>query len=334
MTSVNGDSPRVNGPAAASRLRALLARDEPVVAPGVYDCVSCLVVEAAGFPAAFVSGAAVTASVLGYPDVGLQAMPEILGQCRNMARCVSIPLIVDIDTGYGNALNLVRAIREFEQAGVAGVFFEDQAFPKRCGHFEGKKLVSADEMCVKVAAAKEARRNSDFVLIARTDARALLGLDAAIERANAYAAAGADLVFVESLLSVDEMKRAVAEINCGVQANLGEGGKTPMVSLEELTAIGFKVVSYSGTLQRTAIKGMQKVLDILKREGTTMPAFPDDICSLMERSALLRLDEFYDYEERIYGPIVETEKSWKGELTELTAKLGTHAEHGKVPQAL
>jgi len=164
------------------RLRQLLQEPGPVLAPGVYDCISAKVVERAGFDAAFVSGAAVTASILGYPDVGLQTMPEILAQVRNMARLVEIPLIVDIDTGYGNALNLMRAIRDFESAGAAGVFFEDQGFPKRCGHFEGKKIISTEEMAVKVRAACEARRSPDFIIIARTDARALEGLDRAIER--------------------------------------------------------------------------------------------------------------------------------------------------------
>lgn len=300
----------------------------------MYDCISALLAEATGFEAGFVSGAAVTASLLGYPDVGLQTMPEVLNQCRNMARCVGIPLVVDIDTGYGNALNLARAVRAFEDAGVAGVFFEDQSFPKRCGHFEGRKVVALDEMCVKITAAKEARRDPDFVLIARTDARTLLGLDAAIERANAYAEAGADLVYVDSLLSVDEMRRAVAEIDCGVQANLNEDGRTPMVPLKELEAIGFRLVSYSGTLQRAGLRGMERALQLLKLEGTTMPGYPRDIASLVELSALLRLDEFYGFEERLYGPIVEAEGSWKGRLTDVAAGLRTRSEPGTMPASL
>ncbi|MBI3068383.1 MAG: isocitrate lyase/PEP mutase family protein [Betaproteobacteria bacterium] len=166
---------------AAKRLRDLIAGPGLVIAPGVYDCVSAKVVEKAGYKAAFVSGAAVTASVLGYPDVGLQTMPEILGQVRNMARCVEIPMLVDIDTGYGNALNVMRAVREFEAAGAAGIFFEDQTFPKRCGHFEGKKVIAPEEMVIKIKAACEARRGADFVIVARTDARATHGLDHAIE---------------------------------------------------------------------------------------------------------------------------------------------------------
>src|SRR4051812_1722496 len=203
---------------AAQRFRELLARSGPIVAPGVYDCISAKVVERAGFDAAFVSGAAVTASVLGYPDVGLQTMPEILGQVRNMARCVSIPLIVDIDTGYGNALNLMHAVREFEAAGAAGVFFEDQAFPKRCGHFEGKKLITTAEMVLKIQAAREARRSEDFVLIARSDARAVEGLEAAIERGRTYAANGADVIFIEALLSEAEMRQVSSCITAPLQA--------------------------------------------------------------------------------------------------------------------
>ena len=239
----------------ASELRALLRKPGPILAPGVYDCLSARIVERAGFPVAFISGAAVTASVLGYPDVGLQAMPEILNQSRNIARCVSIPVLIDVDTGYGNALNVMRTVREFEAAGLAGIFFEDQTFPKRCGHFEGKKVIPAEEMAVKIKAACEARRNSDFVIIARTDSRALLGLDDAIARSQRYVEAGADIIFVEAMLSVEEMKKVAGVLRVPLQANLGEGGKTPMVHYQELHDAGFKLISYSGTLQRTAIRG-------------------------------------------------------------------------------
>lgn len=300
---------------AATRLRELLARPGPVLAPGVYDCISARVVEQAGFDAAFVSGAAVTASVLGYPDVGLQTMPEILVQVRNMARSVAIPLLVDVDTGYGNALNLMRAVREFEAAGAAGIFFEDQGFPKRCGHFEGKKIVSAEEMIVKIKAACAARRSADFVIVARTDARALYGLDEAIRRGQAYAESGADVIYVEALLSEDEMRRAASSIKAPLQANMSEGnGKTPVLPYDVLHDIGFKLISYSGLLQRTAIKGMQNVLGVLKKEGSAMSLYPAQVCSLIDRSELLGLDRFYRLEEELYGPLLESEKSWRGAL--------------------
>ncbi len=298
----------------ARRLRELLEQPGPIVAPGIYDGISAKVAERAGFPAAFISGAAVTASVLGYPDVGLQTMPEILNQARNMARVVDIPMIVDIDTGYGNALNLMRAVREFESAGLAGIFFEDQTFPKRCGHFEGKQVITVEEMIVKIKAACETRRDDDFVIIARTDSRALHGLDHAIERGKAFAEAGADLVFVEALLSEEEMHKAAQAIPVPLQANLSEAGKTPVLPVDTLYEMGFKLISYSGLLQRTAIRGMLDVLDILQREGTTMSAYPERICSLVERSELLGLQDFYALEERLYGPIVDTEGSWRKEL--------------------
>ena len=298
----------------ARRLRELLEQPGPIVAPGIYDGISAKVAERAGFPAAFISGAAVTASVLGYPDVGLQTMPEILNQARNMARVVDIPMIVDIDTGYGNALNLMRAVREFESAGLAGIFFEDQTFPKRCGHFEGKQVIAVEEMIVKIKAACETRRDDDFVIIARTDSRALHGLDHAIERGKAFAEAGADLVFVEALLSEEEMHKAAQAIPVPLQANLSEAGKTPVLPVDTLYEMGFKLISYSGLLQRTAIRGMLDVLDILQREGTTMSAYPERICSLVERSELLGLQDFYALEERLYGPIVDTEGSWRKEL--------------------
>lgn len=312
------------------RLRQLLAQPGPIVAPGVYDGISARIAERAGFPAAFISGAAVTASVLGYPDVGLQTMPEILNQSRNMARVVDIPLIIDIDTGYGNALNLMRAVREFESAGLAGIFVEDQTFPKRCGHFEGKQVISVEEMVVKIKAACETRRDEDFVIIARTDSRALHGLDHAIERGKAYAAAGADLVFVEALLSEDEMRKAASAIPAPLQANMSEAGKTPVLPIDTLHKIGFKLISYSGLLQRTAIRGMLDVLDVLQREGTTMPAYPDRICSLIERSEILGLQDFYALEERLYGPIVETEGSWRKSL-EATADARRAGVRRKLP---
>ncbi len=299
----------------ARKLRALLDKPGPILAPGVYDCISAKVVERAGFEAAFVSGAAVTASVLGYPDVGLQTMPEILNQVRNMARAVDIPLIVDIDTGYGNALNMMRAVREFEAAGAAGIFFEDQTFPKRCGHFEGKKLITTEEMAVKVQAACRARRSDDFVIVARTDARALEGLAGAIARAQAYVAAGADVIYVEALLSEEEMRQAASAINAPLQANMSEGsGKTPVVHYELLHEIGFKIISYSGLLQRTAIRNMQNALDVLRKEGSAESLYPSQLCSLIDRSELLGLQRFYALEESLYGPLLDTEKSWRAEL--------------------
>lgn len=308
---------------AARKFRELLQKPGVIIAPGVYDCISAKVAERAGFPAAFISGAAVTASILGYPDVGLQTMPEILGQAKNMARCVDIPLLLDVDTGFGNALNVMRTVRESETAGLAGIFFEDQTFPKRCGHFEGKKVIPIEEMVVKVMAAAEARSSSDFVIIARTDARALFGIDNAIERAQAYVEAGADMIFVEAMLSEDEMRKVTRAIKVPLQANLNESSKTPMLPAQTLHEMGFKLISYSGLLQRTAVRGMLNVLEVLKKEGSTLSAYPSQICSLVERSELLGLQQFYELEERLYGPLVDSEGSWRKALAAQAKQTGT-----------
>lgn len=308
---------------ASTALRRLLAQPGPVVIPGCYDCISALAIERAGFPAGFVSGAAVTASVLGYPDVGLQTMPEILNQVRNMASRTLIPLLVDVDTGYGNALNVMRTVRAFEAAGAGGIFFEDQSFPKRCGHFEGKTVIPTEEMVVKVKAACAARRNPDFVIVARTDARTTHGLSEAIDRGLAYAAAGADAIFVEALLDEGEMREVATRIPAPLQANLNEGDKTPVLHFDLLHRIGFKIISYSGLLQRTALKGMLHSLETLQREGSALSLYPSRVSSLAERSAFLGLDRFYRLEEELYHPIVDSAKSWRGELTELAWRRDT-----------
>ncbi len=298
----------------AKRIRELLSQPGPILCPGVFDCVSAKVAERAGFPALSISGAALTASVLGYPDVGLQTMPEVLNQARNIARSVDIPVLVDGDTGYGNALNAMRAVREFEAAGIAGMMIEDQTFPKKCGHFEGKNVIPAEEMVIKIKAACEARRSDDFVIIGRTDSRAIHGLDHAIERALMYCEAGADIIFVEAMLSVEEMKRVAQAVPKPLKANMNDGGKTPMVHYQELYELGYKLINYSGMLQRSAIRGMLDVAAILLQEGTTDSAYPNRICDLAERSDLLGLEQFYQLEERLYGPLLETEGSWRKEL--------------------
>jgi 2,3-dimethylmalate lyase len=307
----------------ARQMRELLAAPGPILAPGVYDCITARLVERAGFPAAFISGGGVTASVLGYPDVGLQTMTEILNQARNIARCIDIPAIVDIDTGYGNALNMMRAVREYEAAGLAGIFFEDQTFPKRCGHFEGKKVIPAEEMVIKVKAACEARRSDDFVIIARTDSRALSGLDHAIERAVMYCEAGADMIFVETLMSVEEMRKVAKAIPKPLQANISEGGKSPIVHYQELYEMGFKVISYSGTLLRLLVRAGLDMLDLLKREGSVASAYPAKLASKAEHNDVLGLADFYHIEESLYGPLMETEGSWRKQLE------GHAAQHTK-----
>ncbi|MBI4591338.1 MAG: oxaloacetate decarboxylase [Candidatus Rokubacteria bacterium] len=281
-----------------TRLRHLLKRQGAVVAPGVYDCVSAKLAERAGYEMALLTGAGVAASLLGVPDVGLLTLSELTVQARNICRATNLPVLADADTGYGNAINVMRTVRELEEAGVAGLFIEDQVTPKRCGHFEGKELISLEEMAGKIRAAREARRDPDLILMARTDAREVLGLEEAIRRARAYVAAGADMIFIEAPHTAEELRQIARAVDVPQLANLVEGGKTPLVSVGELGAMGFKVVSFSGSLQRAAIWAMTDFLDVLKKEQSVASLYPGRVVSLGERSDLLGLPAFYELERR------------------------------------
>jgi len=282
-----------------TELRKLLEEKGIVVAPGVYDCLSAKLAEKAGFKMVMVTGAGIAASVLGYPDVGLTTMSEVLNQTRNIVKAIDIPVFADCDTGYGNAINVYRTIREFEDVGVAGLFIEDQIWPKRCGHFEGKQLISKKEMVKKIEAALDSRRDGDLVIMARTDARAVYGLDEALERGNAYANAGADMIFVEAPQSIEELQKIPKSISIPTMANMVEGGKTPIVSVEQLEDMGFKMVSFSGSAQKIAIKAIQELLSTLKETGR-LDNVMDKIVSLEERSEILGLPRFYEMDKK-YG---------------------------------
>lgn len=282
-------------------LHELLAGADAVVAPGVYDCLSARVAAASGAQAAIVTGAGVAASVLGTPDVGLLTMSEVLTQTRNIARSVEIPVVADCDTGYGNPINVQRTVREFESAGVAGLFIEDQVSPKRCGHFAGKQIVAAGEMVQKIRAAVDARVDDDLLLIARTDARAVDGPNEAIRRAGLYVEAGAEMLFVEAPHSTDELAqigRELSPLGVPLMVNLVEGGKTPLVPVAELSEMGFSFVSFSGSLQKTAIAAMQEVATSLLATGEVTAFYPDRMVSLEERSELLGLPEYFALERR------------------------------------
>ncbi|KAA9159766.1 oxaloacetate decarboxylase [Amycolatopsis acidicola] len=257
-----------DGPA---RLRELLAGGDPVVAPGAYDALSARLIEDAGFPAVYMTGFGVTASLLGRPDVGLLTMTEMVDAARRIAAAVDLPVVADADTGYGNALNVIRTVREYETAGVAGIHLEDQVSPKRCGHMEGKQVVTADAMVDKVKAAVRARRNNDFVLIARTDARAVEGIDAAIERAHRYREAGADALFVEALQSEEEIERVAAEFaGFPLLFNWVEGGKTPPVGLDRLRELGFRLVICPISTLLAATGALRETLGRIKKDGTPL----------------------------------------------------------------
>ena len=256
---------------ATTRLRRMLAEPGIIVAPGAYDGFSARLIEAAGFKAVYMTGAGTAASHLGQPDLGLATLTEMATHAGHLASCVSLPLIADADTGYGNALNVVRTVREYEKAGVAGCHIEDQVAPKKCGHIAGKQVVDATEFADKIRAAVEYRTDPDFVVIARTDARAVTGLDDAIARANLYREAGADLIFFEAPQSVEEIQRVAREVKAPLLANMVQGGRTPSMKATELEQLGFKIVIFPGVCMRAAVPAIESALTTLRQTGTDWP---------------------------------------------------------------
>jgi 2-methylisocitrate lyase-like PEP mutase family enzyme len=254
----------------AARLRELLT-GPAFIAPGVYDGLTALQVQQAGFGCAYLSGASVAFTRLGRPDIGLTTMTEVANTISNIRERVEIPLIVDGDTGFGNALNVQRTVKLFERMGASGIQLEDQTLPKRCGHLEGKTLVSVGEMVGKIHAAQDARENEDTVIVARTDAIAVIGLDEALERGAAFVEAGADVLFVESPLDDEQLKVVGAALGPKIPllANMVEGGKTPLHSVDELGALGFQVVIFPGAMVRVLSRAAAGYLEALKRDGST-----------------------------------------------------------------
>jgi carboxyvinyl-carboxyphosphonate phosphorylmutase len=256
---------------ATTRFRTMLDAPGIIVAPGAYDGFSARLIEAAGFKAVYMTGAGTAASHLGQPDLGLATLTEMATHASHLASCNSIPLIADADTGYGNALNVVRTVREYEKAGVAGLHIEDQVAPKKCGHIAGKQVVEAKEFADKIRAAVEYKTDPDFVVIARTDARAVTGLDDAIARANLYREAGADLIFFEAPQSLEEVQRVAREVKAPLLANMVQGGRTPALTVVELEKLGFKMVIFPGVCMRAAVPAIEGALERLKQTGTDWP---------------------------------------------------------------
>lgn len=252
----------------SKQLRQLFASKDIIVAPGVYDGMSALVVKQAGFPIIYVSGGAIARSY-GYPDIGLVTITEFANTLANIVEVTQMPVIADADTGFGNAINVSRTVKIYEQLGIAGLHIEDQTFPKRCGHLNDKTIISLDEMCHKIRVAKNAARNPDFVIIARTDAIAISGLDEAIKRANQYVESGADMIFVEAPETIDQMKIIAREVKGLKLINMFIGGKTPLVPVEDLQKMGYKLVIVPSDLQRSAIKAMQDVAAEIYKVGNS-----------------------------------------------------------------
>ena len=285
-------------------LKKLILDKEILVMPGAHDALSAKIIEQVGFKAVTMGGYAASAASLAKPDVSLMTLTEYLHIVRNVVEAVDIPLFVDGDTGHGNVTNVQRTVRLFESAGVAGFFIEDQVFPKRCGHMEGKQIIPTDEMVAKIKAAVDARVDNDLVIMARTDAVAVSGLDEAIERSNRYAEAGADLIFVEAPTSKEDMRRCNREIKAPTNAIQIEGGKTPLLTVKELEELGFAVVVYPNITVYATAWMLRELWQGLKKNGTTRH-FLDKIISFDEFNTLVGLDKIREKESYYYKDVFQ-----------------------------
>jgi len=289
-------------PSQPRRLRELIA-ERLVVMPGAFNALTAMQIERAGFDAVYISGAAM-AAVRGLPDIGLLSMKEVKAEAEYIAKAVHIPTLADADTGYGPPLEVMRTAQAFESAGVAGIQLEDQEMPKRCGHLPGKKLVAASEMAEKIAAAVEARSDPDFLIVARTDARSVEGLEAAVRRAQVYADAGADAIFPEALESSEEF-RTFARLLSGegvkvpLVANMTEFGKTPYLTAREFEDLGYRLVLFPVTLLRTATKAMEAMLLELKALGTQRESL-DKMHTRQQLYELLRYDQYEQQDGKLH----------------------------------
>jgi len=279
----------------SAELRALLNRRELLTAPGVYDGLSARIAEAAGFEALYLSGGAISRS-FGYPDVGLVTLTEMIKRLEEIRAVTRLPLIVDADTGYGNAINVIRTVRAYERAGAAALHIEDQIEPKRCGHYEGKQVVDINEMVRKLRAAIAARENGKMLIIARTDARAVLGLDAAIERGNAYAEAGADVIFVEAPQSLEEIERIAQEVRAPLLINMFWSGKTPLTPRKVLAELGYRIMIVPSDLQRAAISAMTRAAKTIHRYGDTS-SMASEMVSFLEREVIVGLSDIEELQK-------------------------------------
>lgn len=282
-------------------LKTRLSEQRIVVAPGVYDAFSAHMVEQAGIEAAYLSGASIAYTRFGRPDIGLLSLDDVANVTTHIRERSDIPLIVDADTGFGNALNVMRTVRLLERAGASGIQLEDQASPKRCGHLQGKSVISTDEMCGKIRAAVDARRDSGTVIIARTDAVATDGFEAALERAERYAQAGADMLFVEAVRSQEQMRELNRRLGglCPLMANMVEGGMTPVTPASELEEIGYRLVIFPGGTVRALSFLLRDYFASLRTHGTTQPwrdrmlGF-DELNELIGTPELLALGKRYE----------------------------------------
>jgi 2-methylisocitrate lyase-like PEP mutase family enzyme len=278
------------------QLRQLIAKSSYTMVPGAYDTLTARLVEAAGFDAVYLTGGGYSRAS-GYPDLGLLTVVENVRFIGLTVEAVGIPVIADADTGYGNAINVIRTVREYEKSGVAGFHLEDQVAPKKCGHYEGKEVIPKSEMVGKIKAAVDTRQDRDLVIIARSDARAVEGLEASIDRVNAYLEAGADVGFVEAPQNLEELRIVAGRVAGPALVNVFEGGKTPMVPAAELEKMGFRLGIYPSQTHRAAIRAAQKVLAVLKEDGHTTRIEPE-LCTFQERELAVGTAAWRELEEK------------------------------------
>lgn len=254
---------------ATTKFRKLLEQPGIIMAPGAYDCLTAKLVETAGFPAIYMTGAGTSVARFGYPDLALVTMTEMLDNAAQISSIVDIPVIADADTGYGGILNVRRTVRQYERSGVAALHLEDQEFPKRCGHLDDKRVIATDDMVQKIHAAVDARTDDDFTIIVRTDAIAVTGWDDAMRRCEAYVQAGADVLFVEALRTPEQIEQAGRELSVPLLYNYVETGKSPLLPASELEKYGFKIVIYPASGLLSAMRAVRETLDTLRQQGTT-----------------------------------------------------------------
>ena len=277
----------------------MLKSNKPLVIPGVYDAIGAKIAEKVGFDAMFQTGYGTSATLFGMPDYGFIGATETVDNARRICRAVKVPVIVDSDTGYGNALSVWKLVKELEAAGASGIFLEDQRWPKRCGHMQGKEVVSQEEYTEKLGAAIDARENKDFIIVARTDARATEGLEAAIERGLQNKKTGADAVFVEAPRSIEEMKQIGKSIKAPLVANMIEGGATPISSAQELHKMGFKIILYPLSVLFANTFATMNILEELKKTGTTSK-YKNKVVNFDQFNDLVELSKFRKMEKK-YG---------------------------------
>lgn len=270
---------------------------KPLVIPGVYDAIGAKIAQKVGFEAMFQTGYGTSATLFGMPDYGFIGSTETVENARRICRAVSVPVIVDSDTGYGNALSVWKLVNDLQAAGAAGIFLEDQRWPKRCGHMAGKEVIEKEEYAEKLQAAVDAKKSKDFIIVARTDARATRGLDEAIERAKYYKKIGADAVFVEAPKSIDEMKKIGKSINAPLVANMIEGGATPISSAKELHRMGFKIILYPLSVLYANTYASLQILRELRKSGTTTK-LRKSVVSFDEFNEIVELSKFRKLEQR------------------------------------